>query len=95
MVTTLAIAGLVCNAALAVVGYLFYKRLSLRIEVLGQSENPYQTRYDPPVHDEYLTPDIPETDFVGAWAHEMAQAGVRVSDHEIELQRRMRIEAGL
>lgn len=58
--------------------------------------NLYETRYTPPAVDTAKADEgVPPMDVVGSWAYEMALAGVRVPDEEIQLQRRMRAEAGL
>lgn len=82
-------------AALAVVGYIFYQRLCLRISAISSYAGMDSiTRYTPPVVDS-IEKDIPEVDVVGAWAMEMAASGIRVTDEEMASQRRMRLEAGL
>jgi hypothetical protein len=98
-VATFALAvAVLLNAALAAAGFAFYHRLDTRIRVLSEAQSPrnlYAARLAPPAPDDSGIAHYPPLDTVGSWALEMEQAGVRVSDAEIALQRKMRLEAGL
>ena len=77
-------------AALAAVGYHFYRTLESRIIALASGFPVPESRYVQPADTLDLFPaTLPSEDIVGAWAQEQQARGIVVSDEEIEIQRQM------